>query len=139
MAGQPHPKPTPRRKAPKRMRASRGNTVPKATLTALDARAGWRCEARTPDCQGSPEVPHHRRLKAQGVDHSLENLLAVCGSTTTGCHGAIHRHHGWSVRHGFILSAGDDPELIVVGCSFDCDIDHRAALASSRLPGGNPK
>lgn len=122
----PYPKPEPRQKTRKRMKASHGNTVPKDAVAEVLARAGWVCEARTPECVGPPEHAHHRRLKAQGVDHSAANLLAVCGDTAIGCHAAIHRHHGWSVRHGFILATGDDPELIVVGCSFDCERDHRA-------------
>lgn len=118
----PYPKPDPRPKARKRMKASHGNKVPKATLDALKRRCGGRCEGLAPRCWGPPEHPHHRRVKAQGVDHRLLNLLALC----EGCHTYIHAHVDWSNRHGLILAAGDDPELIVPGCSFDCEIDHRA-------------
>jgi hypothetical protein len=120
---EPQWKPEPRPKAaPKRLRGSHGNRVPKPTVTALAKRAGWCCEARTPDCWGSPEHPHHRRAKGPGgPDHRLLNLVAACG----GCHRAIHARPDWSYRHGFLLAAGDDPELLVVGCSFDCMTDHR--------------
>lgn len=128
MAGAPCPKPEPRaKKAPKRLRQTHGNAVPKATIRSLTRRAGWRCEARTPACWGSPEHPHHRAGKgAHGPDHRLLNLLAVCG----GCHRGIHARTDWSRRHGFILGAGDSPGVLVVGCDFDCKVDHRT-------PGGN--
>lgn len=46
----------------------------------------------------------HRKNRSQGGDWSLSNLLDVCGSGTTGCHGYIHANpsesyaSGWSVR-----------------------------------------
>jgi hypothetical protein len=118
----PHLKEYREKKPAKRLRASHGNRVPKDTVRALWKRAGWKCEGRTPDCWGPPEHPHHRRIKGQGVDHRLLNLLAVCG----GCHRFIHAHVDWSQRHGLILARGDDPELRVIGCDLTCDIDHRA-------------
>jgi len=58
-------------------------------------RAGGRCEVRIPEvCQGYHDNTHHR-LKA-GRIWAPSNLLAVCGSGTTGCHGWIEAHpaHG---------------------------------------------
>jgi hypothetical protein len=117
----PVPKTYREKKAPRRLKASRGNTVPHATLTVLERRSGGACEARTEDCWGSIEHPHHRRLKAQRVDHDPKGLLAVCFA----CHRGLHARVDWSYRHGLLLAAGDDPELLVVGCSYSCNEDHR--------------
>jgi hypothetical protein len=46
----------------------------------------------------------HRKNRSQGGTWELSNLIHVCGSGTTGCHGYIHAHPtesyacGWSVR-----------------------------------------
>lgn len=118
----PIPKTPKAKKAPRRLRRTHGNTVPTDTITQLAHRAGFVCEARTEDCWGSPEHPHHRAAKGpHGPDHDLSNLLAVCG----GCHSGIHARPRWARRHGLILGRGDDPELLIPGCSYDCDKDHR--------------
>lgn len=47
---------------------------------------------------------HHRKNRSQGGGDELSNLLDVCGSGTTGCHGWITENpatsylNGWSVR-----------------------------------------
>lgn len=47
---------------------------------------------------------HHRRNQSQGGHDRLSNLLLLCGSGTTGCHGfvttepAIAKRMGWTVR-----------------------------------------
>lgn len=49
---------------------------------------------------------HHRKLRRYG-DHGAANLILLCGSGTTGCHGWVHAHpklsyaQGWMIRgHG---------------------------------------
>lgn len=50
---------------------------------------------------------HHRKNRSQGGRDTAANLLAVCGTGTTGCHGYITEHpaeaydKGWSVRRAF--------------------------------------
>lgn len=47
---------------------------------------------------------HHRKNRSQSGQDTLSNLLLLCGSGTTGCHGYVTEHpavsyeHGWSVR-----------------------------------------
>jgi hypothetical protein len=58
----------------------------------------------------------HRKNRSQGGSWDLSNLLHVCGSGTTGCHGLIHANplksyaNGWSVRGA--LTPADMPALI---------------------------
>lgn len=47
---------------------------------------------------------HHRKNRSQGGQDVLSNLLLLCGSGTTGCHGYVTEHpedacnNGWSVK-----------------------------------------
>jgi hypothetical protein len=47
---------------------------------------------------------HHRRNQSQGGHDLLSNLMLLCGSGTTGCHGFIGREPkvsewmGWTIR-----------------------------------------
>lgn len=47
---------------------------------------------------------HHRKNRSQGGGDELSNLMFLCGSGVTGCHGQITEHpaesyiNGWSVR-----------------------------------------
>lgn len=57
---------------------------------------------------------HHRKNRSQGGPWTPENILHLCGSGTTGCHGSITenvrvaRERGWS-----ILSTQDPAEVPV--------------------------
>ncbi len=47
---------------------------------------------------------HHRRNQSQGGSDTLSNLMLLCGSGTTGCHGDVTEHpddaveNGWTIR-----------------------------------------
>lgn len=74
----------------------------------LTRRSDGRCEI----CGRHPATnAQHRKNRSQGGTWDLSNLLHVCGSGTTGCHGKIHARpeasyaNGWSVRQAFTPSA----------------------------------
>lgn len=52
---------------------------------------------------------HHRLLRSRGVLHVPSNLIDLCGSGTTGCHGKVHREIEWATRHGYIVPSGYQP------------------------------
>jgi hypothetical protein len=58
---------------------------------------------------------HHRLNQSQGRLHTLSNLMLLCGSGTTGCHGFVTTHPmvalscGWTVPGGGV--PGDVPVL----------------------------
>lgn len=68
-------------------------------------RAGYTCEV----CGRSPGTNlHHRVIKGMGgngAEWSDEpwNLLAVCGTGTTGCHGYLHTHRRKAEEYGWIV------------------------------------
>lgn len=79
MSGQPHPKPQKRKR--KRIRV-------------VDAKATTRAVLTEPECATCPKpsaTGHH--LLARGApyfgDDVPANIVALCGSGTTGCHGLI--------------------------------------------------
>lgn len=55
---------------------------------------------------------HHRRNRSQGGTDTLSNLMLLCGSGTTGCHGHVTEHpeeaveEGWAIR-GRIAAPAD--------------------------------
>ena len=66
----------------------------------LKARADGLCEI----CSLRANNAHHRRNQSQGGRDDLSNLMLLCGSGTTGCHGYVTEHpniatwHGWTVQ-----------------------------------------
>lgn len=83
--------------------------LPGETRQGIFQRARFACEL----CGKETGLTiHHRRPRQMGGTsrpdiHWPSNLLAVCGSGTTGCHGHIESqrersyHYGWLVRTGF--------------------------------------
>ena len=61
---------------------------------------------------------HHRRMRSQGHGydnlHEPGNLLTLCGSGTTGCHGWVHAHPARAYRLGYLVHMGKDPATIPV-------------------------
>lgn len=79
MAGQPDPKPGKRKRKP---------------IRVIDAKATTRAVLREPSCAicHRPSATGHHVLARGGPyfgDDLPENIVALCGSGTTGCHGAV--------------------------------------------------
>ena len=55
---------------------------------------------------------HHRILRSQGGRNDPENLVALCGSGTTGCHGWAHHERAAARPGGWTLRPTDDPAVI---------------------------
>lgn len=94
----------------------------------LVVRSGQRCEARTPWCLGiasrggsiahlarSSVSIHHRRPRRKGGSrladtHTMPNLMLLCGSGVTGCHGFIETYdRAGAIDRGILLHAGTVP------------------------------
>lgn len=89
---------------------------------ALLCRSGGSCEVRSPACLagaggsllGMPRERvsiHHRKPRGAGGTsladiNDLCNLLLICGTGTTGCHGFIERERVWARLRGFIVPRG---------------------------------
>jgi len=67
------------------------------------------CGGGVGDRRGIDYSVHHRKLRSQGVDNSLPNLILLCGSGSTGCHQAVHAKPKWAREFGgWILKGSDD-------------------------------
>lgn len=102
------------------------DTGPAVGIRALvAARAHGACEL----CRTQLWTPHHGWSAAHSVHHrrprgmggtsrtdtnSPANLLLVCGTGTTGCHGWIESHRDESFRFGYLLRQYEDPAQVVV-------------------------
>lgn len=84
------------------------------------ARDGCKCAicGRSIDTEWSGYSIHHRRMRSHGSGyerlHEPENLLTLCGSGTTGCHGWVHAHPARAYRLGYLVHMGKDPATIPV-------------------------
>lgn len=57
---------------------------------------------------------HHRKNRSQGGLDILSNLLLLCGSGTTGCHGHITENPKEAYENGWSVHSYDDPAAIPV-------------------------
>lgn len=80
----------------------------------VSERSQGRCEL----CGAEGMGVHHRLKRGQGGTWSPANLVRLCGSGTTGCHGAIERHPALAQSLGLWLLRGadDEPELEPMLC-----------------------
>lgn len=55
---------------------------------------------------------HHRRPRSHPFDglHEPSNLIVLCGSGTTGCHGWVHAHPQEAYDHGWLVHSYQQPE-----------------------------
>lgn len=73
--------------------------IPARIRAALRDRADGCCEL----CHRPATNAHHRRNRSQGGRDVLSNLLLVCGSGTTGCHGDITHLPKWATEFGYTI------------------------------------
>lgn len=85
-------------------------------------RAQGCCERCSAVLRGEPGVGfsvHHRRPRGMGGSRrhnvtSPVNLVALCGSGTTGCHGAVESNREAAFEAGWLVRQAADPALIPV-------------------------
>jgi len=81
---------------------------PRSVTDQVDARDAQRCvKCGRPLAGGSR---HHRQLRSQGGKHTVQNLVLMCGSGTTGCHGWTHAHPVVAADMGWIVLSWEEPD-----------------------------
>jgi hypothetical protein len=97
----------------KRTRASGDDPSPEVRAIVKGRDLGWcvRCGLTVAD---SPHSIHHRIRRSQGGSHDPENLILLCGSGTTGCHGWVHAHPAEARDSGWLLKSHEDPLAVPV-------------------------
>lgn len=97
------------------------NTGPnQATVQLVRGRDGYACVR----CGATAFASHilstqHRQARGMGGTsrpeiNSVANLLTVCGTGTTGCHGWIEAHPSEAREHGWAVPSWDTPADIPV-------------------------
>lgn len=82
------------------------------TCEMVDARDRLRCVRCGKNLYYSPMSRHHRLMRShadKNVKHQVYNLIDLCGSGTTGCHGYVHAHPKESYENGWLVHSWDDP------------------------------
>ena len=67
-----------------------------------------------PEGRGVGWSVHHRLRRSQGVDHSIQNVIILCGSGTTQCHGWVHANPADARAGGWMLSGRQEPLAVPV-------------------------
>lgn len=87
--------------------------VPEAMAQGVDNREGHRC-LKCGRHMIDPPVggfSRHHRMRRRDGGNSYENLVLVCGSGSTGCHGELHSKPRQAISLGLILPANFAPPL----------------------------
>ena len=75
----------------------------KADAIGILRRDGFRCvRCGKPVAYGRDSI--HHRILGNRKDNRPSNLIALCGSGTTGCHGWVHSHPAEAREYGWIVS-----------------------------------
>lgn len=94
-----------RKKAPKpKVRAERTD----AEQAAMD-RDGPECQRCGVSLQDTSASKHHRKRRREADADAVANIVLLCGSGTTGCHGWCHAHPNKARAEGWILWSGENP------------------------------
>lgn len=81
---------------------------------AAGRRQGYTCLI----CEGNlltsvPHSFHHRLMRSHGHGyaglHLPGNLILLCGTGTTGCHGHVHAHPKEAYERGWLVHPWEDP------------------------------
>lgn len=111
--GQVHTrKPEKPRAAVKPVRRDTGPSMQtRAMVYARDLGCCCRCGVAVANV---PHSVHHRTRRSQLGLHEFPNLLTLCGSGSTGCHGYVHGHIAEAEAAGWLLRSTGDPLKVPV-------------------------
>lgn len=99
------------------MAKTRPLKVTEETRFVVLSRAYYRCERCLGDFQLTGVSVHHRRPRMMGGSknnnlHQPANLIALCGSGTTGCHGWVESNRQQAREEGFLIMKVESAEEI---------------------------
>ena len=99
------------------MAKSKPLKVTEETRFLVLSRSYFRCERCLGDFQLAGVSVHHRRPRMMGGSknnnlHQPANLIALCGSGTTGCHGWVESHREEARQDGFLIMKVESAEEV---------------------------
>ena len=91
-------------------RKKKKNRVPPEVAETVIERARGMCEIMSRDtgCTGRAEHLHHRQLRSQGGEHTVENLIHICST----CHYWLHAHPAIAYTNGWMVKSTKNPREI---------------------------
>ncbi|WP_288833730.1 HNH endonuclease [uncultured Corynebacterium sp.] len=91
---------------------ARKKPMPPEVAEIVTERAQGMCEIMSPDagCNGRAEQLHHRKLRKQGGEHTVENLVHICHH----CHNYLHAHPAIAYTNGWLVKSTKNPRDIPV-------------------------
>jgi hypothetical protein len=104
--------PTPPTRGPVRQRLE-SSEIPKAIRAAVLERDGYACTRCGAAIQRSHYSLQHRDPRGAGgsrLRHTMANLVTLCGSGTTRCHGHVESQRTESYALGWLVPNGAVPE-----------------------------
>lgn len=104
-----------------RRRASGARSVkstrpPERIRNTVAERAGYCCERcgrrlHDGDAWTQTHSFHHRLPRGRGGRNTVTNLVLLCGSGVTGCHGQVESQRAASYDSGWLVETGADPAV----------------------------
>src|SRR5688572_24131490 len=98
---------------PKKAKAPATTSPDEATVARVWVRDRGRCtpcgERLFWEARGYQWSVSHRKLRSQGGDNRMSNLMLSCGNGTQGCEGSIHAHPERARDAGWMVSREFDP------------------------------
>lgn len=91
--------------------------IPTALRRAVYVRDRGCCQRCGRACLTESHSIQHRRPRQMGGDagaHTMANLVLLCGSATTGCHGHVESYRIQAYADGWLVRRHDDPAAVPV-------------------------
>lgn len=83
------------------------NRMKEETKATIRERADYVCEAMIPEagCSWRGTDIHHRHMRSQGGQHTVENGVLLCRE----CHSYIHMHPAIAYTNGWLVKSTKNP------------------------------
>jgi hypothetical protein len=88
--------------------------IPASARRAVYARDNRQCQACGISIASGWYSVQHRHARGTGGANALSNLVLLCGSAVTGCHGKCEKRDFRMRERGFWVNSWDDPSDIPI-------------------------
>lgn len=83
-------------------------------VLSRDDHACVRCGVPVRGDRGVDWSVQHRVPRSGGGSNDPENLVILCGSGTTGCHGHVESYRAEALEHGYLVSRYSNPATVPI-------------------------